>query len=208
MPQVLKDEVRERICAAALEVFAERGYTGATMTTIAERAGVATANLYRYYPGKGELFDAVVSPEIAQRFETVLDRRVKALAGRVMDDAPSGDELGDEMLQFWIEHRLAVVILLDRAADTPYASYGERFVDRLVTLTAAQIRAAHPEVRIGGAAKLVLTTVFENTRRSLATILASTESERAIRQAVQGFWSYQLPGLRGLVQWIATRSQR
>jgi AcrR family transcriptional regulator len=32
-------------------VFAERGYEGATMIAIAERAGVGTASTYRYFAG-------------------------------------------------------------------------------------------------------------------------------------------------------------
>ena len=49
MPQVLKPEVRERIVGAALAAFASRGYAATTMSAIAQDAGVAVANVYRYY---------------------------------------------------------------------------------------------------------------------------------------------------------------
>lgn len=51
---------RERILSSALEVFAERGLYGATMTQIAERAGLTGGALYRYFPNKDEVFRAVV----------------------------------------------------------------------------------------------------------------------------------------------------
>src|SRR5437016_1896528 len=86
MPQVLKDEIRDRILEAALEEFAARGYSGATMAGIAARAGIGTATTYRYYPGKDELFDAVITPELAQRFESLLERRVRALGHGAKDD--------------------------------------------------------------------------------------------------------------------------
>lgn len=51
---------RERILEVALEVFAERGLHGATMTDIAKRAGLTGGALYRYFANKDEIFYAVV----------------------------------------------------------------------------------------------------------------------------------------------------
>ncbi|NMO17873.1 TetR/AcrR family transcriptional regulator [Pyxidicoccus fallax] len=203
MPQVLKDEVRERILAAALQEFAAHGFAGATMTAIAGRAGLGTASTYRYYAGKGELFDAVVTPELAQRFESLLERRVRALARATLDEAPrSTGDLGDELLRFWVQNRLAVVILLDRAEGTAYARFGERFVELLVAGTLAQLREQSPGLRVSAAARFVLTRIFENTRRTLAAILEAHEKEEALREAIEAFWSYQLPGLHGFAAWL------
>lgn len=202
MPQVLKEEVRERLLGAALEVFAERGFEGATMTAIAERAGVGTASTYRYFSGKRELFETLVTPELAERFESLLDRRVHALARSSLATGARGvDDLGDEMLRFWVENRLAVVILLDRAAGTAYAGFGESFVERLVASTLAELgpSAGHREA---GPAKTVLKQIFEGTRRSLAALLESHPDERTLRQAIEAFWSYQVPGMQGFARWV------
>ena len=59
LPQVLKDEVEQRIRRAALEVFAEKGYPAAAMAEIARRAGISAGNIYRYFPGKKALFAVV-----------------------------------------------------------------------------------------------------------------------------------------------------
>jgi AcrR family transcriptional regulator len=45
-------EVRERLCAAALELFVEHGYEATTMDQIGERADVARATVFNYFPQK------------------------------------------------------------------------------------------------------------------------------------------------------------
>ncbi|QDE67385.1 MULTISPECIES: TetR/AcrR family transcriptional regulator [Myxococcus] len=207
MPQVLKEEIRERILTAALEVFATHGYAVATMSDIASRAGLGTASMYRYYGSKEALFAAVVTPALAERFEALLEERVRALAHMALSEPPGQvHERGEEMLRFWVENRLAVVVLLDRAAGTPYAHYGERFVELLVSTTLAQLRTSTPGLRVSPTARFVLTRIFENTRRMLAAILTEHARERALREAIEAFWSYQIPGLRGFAAWMTTQS--
>jgi AcrR family transcriptional regulator len=203
MPQVLKPEVRARILRAGLEVFASQGYLGATMNAIAEQAGLGAASLYRYFPSKAELFEAAITPELATRFERLLQQRVRALAEQSASAPfePSHD-YGAEMLEFWLEHRLAVVVLLDRAQGSAYEHYGERFVTLLLKSTLEQIRGTDTSVQVTPAARLVLTSIFEGTRSTLAAILAHSDNPRVLRQAIEAFWSYQIPGLHGFARWV------
>jgi AcrR family transcriptional regulator len=90
------------------------------MTEIAERAGVATANIYRYYPNKAALFEAVLPDELIDAHDQLLDARVGALA----------------------------------------------------------------------------------------TILRSTDDPARLRAAIEGFWSYQVPGLDGLLAWMRRPPRR
>jgi len=203
MPQVLKPEIRDRILGAGLEVFAAQGYLGATMQAIAEQAGLGAASLYRYFPSKAELFEAAITPELAARFERLLEKRVRALAEQPASTRfEPGSDYGAEMLEFWLAHRLAVVVLLDRAQGSAYEHYGDRFVDLLLKSTLQQIRGSEPHVRITPAARLVLTRIFESTRTTLASILAHSDNPRVLREAIEAFWSYQIPGLHGFARWV------
>ncbi|MDQ0773620.1 AcrR family transcriptional regulator [Streptomyces aurantiacus] len=56
----LRAQSRERILAAALEVFAEKGYHGATISEITARAGVSRGLLTYYFPGKQNLVDELL----------------------------------------------------------------------------------------------------------------------------------------------------
>src|SRR2546423_10307949 len=50
-----ESDLKQRIDAAALHLFAERGADATPMPMIAECAGVAVGSLYRYYANKDEL---------------------------------------------------------------------------------------------------------------------------------------------------------
>lgn len=51
---------RDQIAAAAADVFAERGFEGASLDVIAERAGFSMGAIYHHFAGKPDLLIAVV----------------------------------------------------------------------------------------------------------------------------------------------------
>jgi AcrR family transcriptional regulator len=72
-----EDRPRE-ICAAALEVFAEKGFAAARLDEIARHAGVSKGTLYLYFKDKGDLFRAVVRDTIAPNIATIRDSLMDA----------------------------------------------------------------------------------------------------------------------------------
>lgn len=66
---------RDAVVGAAYELFAEKGIE-AQMDDIARRAGVGVGTLYRHFPAKEDLLDAV----IARRFERLAARAVEAVS--------------------------------------------------------------------------------------------------------------------------------
>jgi AcrR family transcriptional regulator len=55
-------DTRRRILGSAAEVFAEHGYSGASMRDIAERLGITKAALYYHFASKEDLLDGLVQP--------------------------------------------------------------------------------------------------------------------------------------------------
>src|SRR6266545_2378071 len=58
-------QTRQDIVAAAQRVFLERGYSGATLTAIAQAAGVVVETIYRGFGSKASLFKVVVRAAVA-----------------------------------------------------------------------------------------------------------------------------------------------
>ncbi|QCG96967.1 TetR/AcrR family transcriptional regulator [Azospirillum sp. TSA2s] len=59
-----KEARPQEIVAAAMDVFAERGFAAARLEEVASRAGVSKGTLYLYFPSKDELFKAVIRAAI------------------------------------------------------------------------------------------------------------------------------------------------
>ena len=75
---------QQKVLQAALEVFAAKGFDGASTAEIAQRAGVAEGTLFKRYRSKRELLMAVVSPFFI-RFVTPM--AVDPVKGILSDDS-------------------------------------------------------------------------------------------------------------------------
>jgi AcrR family transcriptional regulator len=82
-----KQDTRAQILAAAREIFAERGYDGATIRQIATGAGVDPALVHHYFGTKEELFLATVRPPVnpADLIAKAIDGAPEQLAERLLD---------------------------------------------------------------------------------------------------------------------------
>ena len=67
--QAAGDPTRDRLVAAAAEVFGEKGYDRATVHEIARRAGFTTGVIYGRFSGKAELLLAAIEAQSDDEFE-------------------------------------------------------------------------------------------------------------------------------------------
>ena len=71
---------RDAILAAACEVATENGIAAIQIVPIAERAGIATGTVYRYFASKGELL-AALATALSEEEIAALDQAAKAAPG-------------------------------------------------------------------------------------------------------------------------------
>lgn len=62
---------REKILAAALDVFSSKGFHGTTVDEIAERAELGKGTVYRHFHSKKGLFSELIRSKVAELEETV-----------------------------------------------------------------------------------------------------------------------------------------
>lgn len=81
------EERRRQILRAAVEVFAERGFAEATISEIADAAGLAHGTVYLYFKSKVDVFQSLVSAFVEQIIADVNGAgALEDGSGRLADD--------------------------------------------------------------------------------------------------------------------------
>lgn len=90
----VRQKTRERILDAAMDVFAEDGFTGATISEVERRVGLAvgTGSLYRHFPSKEALLQAAVEREV---------NRCRAEAGEAKAQLPRAADPAERRMQLY-----------------------------------------------------------------------------------------------------------
>jgi AcrR family transcriptional regulator len=163
------------ILVAASDMFLEKGFDGTTMTEIAARSGTAIGSLYRFFPTKEVLADALLGQYVAK-----LEERLSAIAIEAsrMEPAALADSLIDMAVDL-LGDRSSAVILVEARRDGPYRSTTVREFMRgrigaLVRLTAPSLPAEQ--------VPLVATTLLQ----LLKSVPVLVEEERAGGQPMLG----------------------
>lgn len=123
--QVLKEEVRERIFDAAIQVFYEKDYRSAKMQEIAAIADVSTSLLYSYFKNKEKLFDCVVS-SVTFDFDQIVRNEEVMLEGKPSERFQTAAE--QPLLDMLAHHKL-LVILVDKSQGTAYEHAKDGFIE-------------------------------------------------------------------------------
>jgi AcrR family transcriptional regulator len=107
---------RQRVAGllqAASDVFQEKGFEAATMSEIASRAGARIGSLYRFFPNKAAVADAVLRQQIA-----VLHGEYEGIQGRAIGSTP--EQLADLLIDLlvYVHPRIgALSVLLEVQSD-------------------------------------------------------------------------------------------
>ncbi len=138
MPQILKQEIKERILASALNNFLEKGYRDTSMQEIAQNAGIAAGNIYNYFKNKEEVFSTLIGPVLAE---------VKSIFGIRLKDLPipNGEErMGiserkiEEFIKVYQSHQKVFVLLFEKSDNTKFETTK---TDVIESLSAAILHA-------------------------------------------------------------------
>lgn len=96
-----RNDKKDEIVRAALELIAEHGFHGAPMAMIAERAGVGAGTIYRYFENKDVL--------INELYRDLEERMFPVIMERYSLKAPIRERfihLGTSLLRYFIENPL------------------------------------------------------------------------------------------------------
>ena len=188
----IRESNERAILAAAESVFAERGFSGATMSMIAARAGSPKANIHYYFPTKEGLYRAVVERVLTAWLDAAAsfdlsDDPVEALTGyinakmdlaremplssqiyasEIMRGAPVVQDYLDSTLTEWVRARSAVVRRW--IAQGKLKTIEPKFLFYMIWATTQHYaNAAHEVATLEGGAALS-DEAFERAKRQVA----------------------------------------
>jgi TetR/AcrR family transcriptional regulator, repressor of fatR-cypB operon len=142
---------REGLLDAALEVFTEHTYAGAAVPMVAERAGIAVGTIYRHFPGKQALGNAVY-----QRWKGRLLERLSSYADQVTTRQAFAHRWG-VLRDFAAEHPAAFAFLEYQQHAGYLDDESVSLTDRSTALAVAMVTRGQErgEVRAGDPTVLV-----------------------------------------------------
>lgn len=121
-----------KIIAAAREEFMTFGFTDASMRRIAAAAGMSAAGLYRHFPGKEEMFAALVEPAfqgmMALYRKEEAAQRDAARSGSLTGQWENGSD-ARLTVSYIYDHLDAFRLLVCKSAGTRYESFLHDFAE-------------------------------------------------------------------------------
>src|SRR3954469_1873482 len=93
-PERRRQLTRDALIEAAAQVFAERGFNGASLDEIAETAGFTRGAIYKHFEDKADLFFSIMD-RLNERELEQFDQRFE-LSGRAVQDV-------DAIVEMWRE---------------------------------------------------------------------------------------------------------
>jgi AcrR family transcriptional regulator len=140
------------ILQAATRLFLDKGYDGVTMTEIAACSNTAIGSLYRFFPSKESVADALLRGYAEQ-----LGSSLAALDGhaRTMTPTRLADALVDMMLALRIQRTVALALVDARGLEDSRASVRDAMLGSLAGL----VRGVAPHLaqeRVGAVAGALL----------------------------------------------------
>jgi AcrR family transcriptional regulator len=194
----------EAIVEAARRIAGEGGMAAVQVAPVAERAGIATGTVYRYFPSKTDLVAAVVAA-ISEREIGAVRRAAQAAPGPLSALAAAIATFAARALR---NRRLAWAVIaepVDVEAETVRLNYRRALAAEFETRIAAAIKGGHlPEQDSKLAAPALVGALLEGLIGPLAP--DANEGDAGVRAGVQTLTLFSLRALgvvdaraRGLV---------
>lgn len=119
--QERKAEIRRALIRAAVELFNEKGFSGATMREISTRAGLSPGTIYNYFPSKERIFFAYFEEKQEELQATLA--QVSDLAEFTFKEKLQ--TLAESLLDNYTEDREFVAAAYKALLDSPLKSFTE-----------------------------------------------------------------------------------
>ena len=149
--KTLKEDIRNKIVAAAHNEFIKNGFRKTSMRTISAKSGVVLGNIYNYFKTKDDIFYAVLRPLLA-----VLDGRLSSYRiepnkiDKLRFSIQSQKDLLRETLKIIFLYKEELKLLLFESKGTSVELFRENFIEEQVAISKEyvdQMQKVYPQIQ-------------------------------------------------------------
>ncbi|MHB1394884.1 MAG: TetR/AcrR family transcriptional regulator [Clostridia bacterium] len=188
--QYKKDEIKERIDAAALAVFAEKGYKSAKVSDISESAGISVGNIYRYYKSKDDIFYANVNESFIEEAKVLLAEKIFAMEGR---ENPS------EIINFMVENRHKLIIVFEKSEGTKYEKAKSELVEFILMAVRKSFATQSGVFEIERTHGFTAGIIYNNLIDMVLSILKESADSKTVAGCLRTINTYHMFGIAGFL---------
>jgi len=188
--QYKKDEIKEKIDAAALTVFAGKGYKSAKISDISESAGVSVGNIYRYYKSKDEIFYANVHEDFIEEAKTLLAEKIFAMERR---ENPS------EIINFMVENRNKLIIVFEKCEGTKYEKAKSELVEFILMTVRKSLEEQFGISEIESTHGFTAAIIYNNLIDMVLGILEESKDSETAAKCLGAINTYHMFGITGFL---------
>ncbi|MDO4522648.1 MAG: TetR/AcrR family transcriptional regulator [Eubacteriales bacterium] len=120
------EQTRQRIIESAKKEFLDKGFSGASMRSIASNSKATTGALYNYYKNKEDLFAAVVKETTDTFLKIYEDTHKFPLSDESEDDYNKNT---NKILSYLYDHFTEFKIIFCCSGGTEYENYSDRLIE-------------------------------------------------------------------------------
>ncbi|MCX8128782.1 MAG: TetR/AcrR family transcriptional regulator [Clostridia bacterium] len=207
MTQYKKDEIKQKIDNAAIQIFLREGYINAKMSEIAKNAKISVGNIYRYYSNKDELFYSIMPEGFVNEFKAKLFMKLtvardKGLEGHKTDTAYL--EATEQFIRFLAKHRHQFIILVEHGKETKYENFKDDLVDFLIeTVKRNYMNSDEGQYFLVHDLVPILRVLFENLINIYSGTMRQNSSVEKITNDLRIINKYHLSGMIEVLRpWI------
>jgi len=190
--QFLKEELRVKILESATEEFYDKGYSKASMRTIAKHSGITVGNIYRYFDGKEALFEAVVK-EAYERFYSIVTTGVRDEVVKNSGEESFGTlrkELITSLVQCVSEKRIELLILLRGAQGTAYATMKDDFDKVIFSKVMLHFEYSFNNIKENDHVKFIANVISKSCVEGLVETIIRYEEESELTESMEMIFEY------------------
>jgi AcrR family transcriptional regulator len=141
--QYLKNEIREKIIAAALKEFKEHGYLEANMRSIARRSGITVGNIYRYFRSKDALLKEIMEPAKLELMDLLFADKQKGRHVQEHEYLFDIDSIMNNVIRVLRKYASELIIIIYESKGSKYENIKEEFISLIEKRLAEELLSGH-----------------------------------------------------------------